>query len=173
MKKIYLAITVLAICLFTSCTNNYGLVYGLGNSLDNVEESLKEAHIEYEHDIDKENGNIRTIEAKRAEFDSITYNEIELVFYKEKVVGLRYNVIREENVEKVLALIKEKYGEPTTKNELVKRKFSDYYWGDMNSKFMIIQKYSSRRMNVYMMNAGVEDAVLSTKLKSACFEMKK
>ena len=144
MKKLFILLVVGLILGLTSCNSeNYCFAFNLDDSEELVIETLDKKFISNYRYEDNGNVDFKVIRIKRATFNGVKCNTSRIFIIKDKVCFMEYSVHDRDNIDTLMQYLTTNYGDPNTKNLNVQEGFAKYYWGDNDSKFMIIEDCDS------------------------------
>ena len=129
-----------------SCSSeNYGIAFELGASDKEIIETLDKRFIdgydcEYYEEYD-----VKEIYIRRNSFNGIECNRSRIFLYNDKVCFMEHTIHGIDNINALMKYLETTYGEPNAKNENPKDEYAKYYWGNKNSKFLIIRNCDSHK----------------------------
>ena len=163
MKKIIFLSLLSSLLMLTSCSdNNYNLGFELGSTEENVVKYIQKSGLECEYES-KNRTDIFVLRVYDFEYKDIEFSTIRLGFSNDKLCYIQYRIHNslyiKDNISKTMSYLKEQYGEPKENVNYKEFKNGKYYWGEMKSKFMIIEPCTEDYIKVHIGDSSLDSEV--------------
>ena len=167
MKKILFFTLLSSLLILTSCSNNnnYNLGFELGSTEENVVKYIQENRLECRYE-DKRGFDKFVMRVYEFKYKDIEFGTIRLAFSNDKLCYIEYRIHNtasyfegKDNISQTMSYLKGKYGEPKENINYKEFKNGKYYWGEMKSKFMIVEPCSEDYIKVHIGDSSFEPEV--------------
>lgn len=160
------------IFILASCTrSNYNLGFKLGSSEEDIVNYIQENNLECRYE-NKLTDNKVVLRIYNFKYKDIDFSTIRLGFSNDKLCYIQYRVhnytglshtdniedCKKDNISLAMTYLKKKYGEPK-ENTNYKDHKGKYYWGEMKSKFMIIEPCSETYTKIHIGDSSLDSSV--------------
>lgn len=168
MKKYLLLMLLSSLLMLTACSNNdYNLGFKLGSTEENVVEFIQANNLECRYENKTRSGQF-VLRVYDFEYKNLEMNTIRLAFSNNKLCYIEHRIHNSylfdkslednDNISLTIEYLKEKYGEP--KENLNYEDFEGkYYWGKMESKFMIIDPCTEDYIKIHIGDSSLDPVV--------------
>ena len=164
MKNNFLFMLLSSFVMLTSCTNNdYNLGFKLGSTEEDIVEFVQANNLEclYEDKIRSEQFVLRVSDF---EYEDIEFGTIRLGFSNNQLCYIEhriYNIdfLDKDNISLTMEYLKKKYGEPKENLNYEDFDGGKYYWGEMKSKFMIIEPCAEDYIKIHIGDSSLDPVV--------------
>ena len=168
MKNCLLFVLLSSFLMLTSCRNNdYNLGFELGSTEEDIIEYIQENNLKcrYEEKKGYDRFVLRVYDFK---YKNIEFGTIRLAFSNNKLCYIEHRIHNSypfdkslednDNISLTIEYLKEKYGEP--KENLNYEDFEGkYYWGKIESKFMIIEPCAEDYIKIHIGDSSLDPVV--------------
>lgn len=165
MKKYLLFTLLFPFLILTSCSNNdYNLGFKLGSTEGDIVKYIQENNLEcrYEDKIVYDKFVLRVYDFN---YKNIEFGTIRLAFSNDKLCYAQYRIHNphttfdnKDNISQTMSYLKEQYGEPMG-NINYEDFEGKYYWGEMKSRFIIIEPCSEDYIKVHIGDSSLDSEV--------------
>lgn len=165
MKKNLLFMLLSSFVMLASCTNNdYNLGFKLGSTEEDIVEFVQANNLEcrYEDKIRSEKFVLRVTDF---EYEDIEFGTIRLGFSNNQLCYIEHRIHNidlfedKDNISLTMEYLKKKYGEPKENLNYEDFDGGKYYWGEMKSRFMIIEPCSEDYIKVHIGDSSLASEV--------------
>lgn len=166
MKKILFFTLLSSLLMLTSCSNNnYNLGFELGSTEENVVKYIQENGLECEYENEKRADKF-VMRVYNFKYNDIEFGTIRLAFSNDKLCYIQYRIHNmgssfggKDNISQTMSYLKGLYGEPKENINYEEFLNGKYYWGEMKSKFMIIEPCSEDYIKVHIGDSSLDSEV--------------
>lgn len=165
MKKYLLSTLLFPFLILTSCSNNdYNLGFKLGSTEEDIVEFVQANNLKclYEDKIRSEKFVLRVT---YFEYEDIEFGTIRLGFSNNQLCYIEHRIHNidlfedKDNISLTMEYLKKKYGEPKENLNYEDFDGGKYYWGEMKSRFMIIEPCSEDYIKVHIGDSSLASEV--------------